>query len=279
MKSSHDKFWYYGERRESGCGARRPNLRSLAPLMGGGHRSAISLASLLNIFFGRDGAVRRPRCLTDFALVLLCVSAALGQDNLPASMVVTNPLVWDAMEKSAKTEQMNQNCLQVLGDQRCPAKASILHTESSCDCTVARMPSRPWILKRGRGRFSGRENELNGSSWPRGQGDLRGHIPRGAGPKVNADIPLTPAPFNVSARQRDMMAAQKDRQAVFRGSCAACHALPPRAGRGKCSSPKPARSVTSPIIAPQMVPDLAALKHLTYAAYWRRWITTERRAP
>ena len=40
------------------------------------------------------------------------------------------------------------------------------------------------------------------------------------------DIPLTPAPFNVMPRQRDLMAAQKDRQAVFRGNCAACHALP-----------------------------------------------------
>jgi mono/diheme cytochrome c family protein len=91
--------------------------------------------------------------------------------------------------------------------------------------------------------------------------------------KVHADIPLTPAPFNVSARQRDMMAAKKDRQAVFSGSCVSCHVLP---AAGRTGEPLFAKACAICHISDhraEMVPDLAALKHPTNAEYWRAWIT------
>lgn len=90
---------------------------------------------------------------------------------------------------------------------------------------------------------------------------------------VHADIPLTPAPFNVSARQRDMMAAQKDRQAVFSGSCAACHSMPTLGRTGEPLFTKACAICHVSTHRAAMVPDLATLTNATSADYWRTWIT------
>lgn len=91
--------------------------------------------------------------------------------------------------------------------------------------------------------------------------------------KVHADIPLTPAPFNVSARQQDVLVARKDRQAVFQGSCAACHALPAAGHTGEALFTKACAICHVSRQRAHFVPDLAALKHSPDADYWRKWIT------
>ncbi len=190
------------------------------------------------------------------------------------SMTSTNPLAWDAMEKFAKKEEMNQGASFVFWvTNTSSSSASILHTESSCDCTVAKMPSQPWILKPGETGSLGVKMNLLGRHGRVTKEIFVGTSHGGQVLKVHADIPLTPAPFNVSPRQRDMMAAQKDRQAVFSGSCAACHASPAAGRTGASLFSKTCGICHISDHRAAMVPDLAALKHPTDADYWRRWIT------
>jgi mono/diheme cytochrome c family protein len=204
--------------------------------------------------------------------LLLIVHASSAQ--LPSTITSTNPFIWDAMEKFTKTEEMNQGAAFTFWvTNTSSSNASIIHTESSCDCTVAKMPSQPWVLKPGESGFLSVKMNLMGRHGRVTKEIYVGTSHGGQLLKVHADIPLTPAPFNVSARQRDLMAAQKDRQAVFGGSCAACHALPTA---GRIGEPLFAKACAICHVSDHraaIVPDLAALKHATNAEYWRTWIT------
>ena len=192
----------------------------------------------------------------------------------PPSVISTNPLVWDAMEKFSKKEEMNQGAsFEFWVTNTSSSNASIIHTESSCDCTVAQMPSQPWVLKPGESGSLGVKMNLLGRHGRVTKEIFVGTSHGGQFLKVHADIPLTPAPFNVSPRQRDMMAAQKDRQAVFSGSCAACHALPAANRIGSSLFSKACAICHVSDHRAAMVPDLAVLKHPTDADYWRSWIT------
>jgi mono/diheme cytochrome c family protein len=209
-----------------------------------------------------------------FVFVAANVRGELILTNPPAATASTNPFVWDAMEKVAKTQEMNENASFTFWvTNTSSAEASIIHTESSCDCTVAKLPSRPWVLKPGESGSLGVKMNLMGRFGRITKEIYVGTSHGGQTLTVHADIPLTPAPFNVSARQRDMMAAKKDRQAVFSGSCAACHALP---ALGRTSEPLFTKACAICHISEhraEMVPDLAALKHATNADYWRTWIS------
>jgi mono/diheme cytochrome c family protein len=193
--------------------------------------------------------------------------------NTPASVVSTNPLVWDAREKSTKTQAMNQNATFTFWvTNTSTADASIIHTESSCDCTVAKLPSQPWVLKAGSSGSIDVKMNLMGRTGRVSKEIYVGTSHGGQTLTVHADIPLTPAPFNVSARQRDMMAAKKDRQAVFSGSCAACHSLPTVGRVGEPLFEKACAICHISTHRAQMVPDLATLKSVTSPDYWRAWI-------
>lgn len=225
---------------------------------------------------------QRTRAVQDTAAPILLLFAALflaqgGSAQIPAMLsylASTNPLVWDAREKFAKQAEMNQNATFTFWvTNTSSSNAFIVHTESECDCTVTKMPSQPWVLQPGEsgsldvkmnllGRFGRVTKEIYVGTSHGGQ-TLR----------VNADIPLTPAPFNVSARQRDQMAAKKDRQAVFGGGCAACHALPATGRTGEALFTKACAICHISTQRAAMVPDLAALRTPTHADYWRTWIT------
>jgi len=77
-------------------------------------------------------------------------------------------------------------------------------------------------------------------------------------------------------RTRNQQAAALDRQAVFKGSCAACHAEPTVGKLGEelyrtgCAICHDAENRAA------MVPDLRALKHQTGADGWRQWIADSR---
>jgi mono/diheme cytochrome c family protein len=186
----------------------------------------------------------------------------------------SNPLVWDSMVKEIKLkETANITLFTFWVTNTSSSNATIAAFESTCDCTVPESPALPWVLKPGasdsmkvRMRTLGRFGQITKQI-----GVHTSHGPQIL--TVTADIPLTPAPFNVSGRLRDQMAAQEDRQVVFRGSCAACHALPAVGRTGKPLFDAACAICHISTHRAAMVPDLAALPHPTDAAHWRTWIT------
>jgi mono/diheme cytochrome c family protein len=204
----------------------------------------------------------------------LPTAIASAATNATPALISTNPLVWDSMEKFTNKTEMNQNAVFTFWvTNTSSSNASIIHIESSCDCTVAKMPSQPWVLKPGESGSLNVKMNLMGRHGRVSKEVFVGTSHGGQMLKVHADVPLTPAPFNVSARQRDLMAAQKDRQAVFKGSCAACHAWPAADRLGEPLFTKACAICHISQHRAAIVPDLTALKHPTNAEYWRSWIT------
>jgi hypothetical protein len=186
-----------------------------------------------------------------------------------------NPLVWDALIKQTNPPAMGRMISFTFWVTNTSLQdAAILNTISSCDCTVAEMPAKPWVLKPG----AGGALKVNLTTLGRfGLVTKQVGLETSHGPQlltVRADIPLTPAPFNESGRARDRMTAQTDRQAVLqRTDCAACHALPTVGRMGESLFTKACAICHISDHRAEMVPDLATLKREMNADYWRAIVT------
>lgn len=143
----------------------------------------------------------------------------------------------------------------------------ITDVKTSCGCTLAKLPSQPWLLA------SGASGNLELTI------DLRGKTgtlvksatleTRRGVRTVVFQVILPPAPpLDAAARARNLQLAATDRQAVFTGDCVRCHVTPTaglsgeplyKAACGICHAAEHRAS---------MVPDLAHLGHPTNRDYW-----------
>jgi mono/diheme cytochrome c family protein len=218
-----------------------------------------------------------------FRLLRLCfatLAATLAARADPPPVLIastdSNPLVWDAMEKQQVLPGMtNLAVFTFWVTNNSTSEAVIGSVVAECDCTVIDAGKVfPWTIAPGKG------GPLNIRVNIRGRfGDFVKTVTvhSAHGPQVltvSMKIPLTPAPSNVSVRQRDLMMAKADRQALFRGSCAVCHAAPTAGLTGAALFTKACAICHQAETRAEMVPDLAALKHPTDADHWRRWITS-----
>ena len=191
-----------------------------------------------------------------FALGL--VLPALGQTNAPAPNILPPPnlvpatvLAWDAELKEYNASTNDQSAAFTFWVTNVsPAEVSILSVSSSCGCTVAQLPSQPWVLRPGangplkvtvdlRGRYGAvmKGVTVNSSAGVKAL-VVRANVPQPAslptGFAVPASAATTPQPASpammTDARARNLQVALGNRQAVFKGDCARCHAEP---GRGK----------------------------------------------
>ena len=216
-------------------------------------------------------------------LIQLCYVSLVGtlaqQAEIPLTPAVSdepNPLVWDAIEKKQEMPGMTNLALFTFWVTNNSASNVVIGwVEAECDCTVVDAATVfPWTIAPGTG------GPLHVRVNIRGRFGLfvktvTVHTSHGSQVlTVSMKIPLTPAPSNVSVRQRDVMAAKADRQAVFRGSCAACHAAPTVGLTGTALFEKACGICHQAEQRAEMVPNLAALKHPTDADHWRRWITS-----
>jgi cytochrome c5 len=210
-----------------------------------------------------------------FATLAATLAARAEVPPVPLASTDSNPLVWDAMEKKQVLPGMtNLAVFTFWVTNNSTSDAVIGWVEAECDCTVIDASKVfPWTIAPGAG------GPLNIRVNIRGRfGDFVKTVTvhTAHGPQVltvSMKIPLTPAPSNVSVRQKDLMVAKADRQALFRGSCAMCHAVPTVGLTGAALFTKACAICHQAEPRAEMVPDLAALKHPTDADHWRRWIT------
>lgn len=208
--------------------------------------------------------------------LLVAMDARAEDTPAPALSNPAHPLVWDALEKKMDLPGMTNLASFTFWVTNSSASEVVIGAvEADCECTVVEARTAfPWTIG------PGASGPLNVRVNIRGRFGLfvktiLVHSSHGSQLlTVSMKIPLTPAPSNVSARQRDVMAAKADRQAVFSGSCAACHAAPTLGLSGKALFEKACSICHEAEPRAEMVPDLAALKHPTDADHWRRWITS-----
>ncbi len=207
------------------------------------------------------------------ALAAFALPFAPCAQELPLAGLTNSPhpLVWDALLKHADVPGMTNIVYFTFWVTNLSSQeATILATETSCDCTVVEASKKlPWLIPPGGGGSIDVKVNTMGKY---GTVTKTITVRTSHGNQVltlDMKIPLTPAPFNVSARQKDMMAAIADRQAVFKGNCAPCHAAPASNASGAPLFESVCGICHTAEHRASMVPDLALLNHPTSAEYWR----------
>lgn len=153
-----------------------------------------------------------------------------------------------------------------------PHEVTINAVRTSCGCTVPKLPAVPWKLA------SMASGSFDVALDARGAGGIMTKsvtIDSTAGYRyltVRALIPTSASPAAAADRARNLQIALADRQAVFKGDCAACHLQPALAQYGQalfktacgiCHEAEPRAA---------MVPDLRATERPSDRDYWGNWI-------
>lgn len=182
------------------------------------------------------------------------------------------PLVFDSDRKHFESDTLVTNTVFTFRlTNMSPDVVVIEKVTTSCGCTIAKLPSQPWPLKPGEDGELIINMDLRGKSGALVKGAV---VHSSAGQKalqVIAKLPAPPTNNQMGNRAKNIQMALADRQAVFRGSCVACHVVPAMGKVGKplydaaCGICHDAEHRAS------MVPDLTRLQHGTNAAYWKHW--------
>lgn len=182
-----------------------------------------------------------------------------------------DPLAWDAAFKEVMAHAGDTNVqVRFIVTNQSPAAIVIQDVSPSCACSRVTAPPRPWVLEPGElGRLLV-TTDVRGKS-----GALVKTVVlstsvglRAASYRITIQEPLTEA-----QRKRNQDLAAANRQAVFKGECAKCHAEPAEGKSGRelyaaaCGLCHEAEHRAS------MVPNLKSLKQPASRAYWLKWIT------
>ena len=195
----------------------------------------------------------------------------------PSAPVPANPFVWDAMSKE-NTPKPGENSVNFTFwvTNTGPTEARIDAVSTSCGCTVAQLPSTPWIFKPGDSGPLTASMNLVGKF---GLVQKLVHVSTSAGQqslmvRANAPIPDTGGTaISLSSREKNQLMTLGDRQAVFKGDCVKCHVEPAKDRHGEKLFIAACGICHVSDHRAAMVPDLTAVKTATNADYWRAWIT------
>lgn len=213
-------------------------------------------------------------CLSGMSLLFLGaqVSPTAPTPTPPTGASRPHPLVWDAMEKTYHPQ---------IGETNAPfsfwvtntSKGNVLisNVSPSCGCTVADYP-KPWNLAPGDSGEVKANMNIAGKSGT--QVKILTVTSTGGPSQVLTMKVLIPKDEDEARRARNMAAAAKDRQVVFKGDCASCHVEPLKGKMGKelfvagcniCHEPETGHRA-------EIVPDLKKLPFPTTKAYWKKII-------
>lgn len=190
----------------------------------------------------------------------------------PANLPMTN-LVFDAEVKEQRAKPLEYNLsftFAVTNASEVPVVIGSVRT--SCGCTVAKVPDLPWKLEvGGHGTFD-ISMDLHGK---RGSITKSVFISTDQGSKTIYVRGILPDPESMTPDQRkqNQLLAKADRQAVFKGQCASCHATPTINKTGSALFEAACNICHSTAHRAEMVPDLSLVKASRDRDYWMKWIT------
>lgn len=199
-------------------------------------------------------------------LVSLTCAAAQGALVKPPPV---EGLEWDAAEKTYAAKSDDTEALFTFTvTNRTAEPVEIRSTATSCHCTVATAPRKPWILAPGASdTLSVRVDLLS----RRGGLTKTIYVDTSIGEEVllvHVNIP----PNRAVMREMNVMAARENRQAVLKGDCASCHVAPTLGKMGAELFTTACQICHGSPVRASMVPDLAVANVRRDAAYWDKWI-------
>ena len=199
-------------------------------------------------------------------LVLVC-------SVLIATAAEKSALVWDAIEKTIEPRFGDGAAELVFKATNTSDHAvTIEQVRPSCGCTVVDLPATPWMLAPGASGllratvdFSGKEGVLTKSLFVTSTEGAQTLL-------IHVKIPA----MDEAMRLRNQRAAQANRQAVFRGDCASCHAAPAAQKTGGELFQAACEICHFPSRRASMVPDLLVARSHRDEGWWRTWIADGR---
>lgn len=197
------------------------------------------------------------------------------QQGTPPNQIPDSMIAWDSVNKDStvpfgSAEAKFEFSLTNISS----GPITITSVATSCGCTVAKLPAQPWFLAPGsNGEIHVTMNILNKS----GRITKIVTVNSDKGSKmllVNTTIlPGTGSAGAMGDRERNQQIATADRQAVFRGDCARCHAQPAQNKYGKDLYVAACGVCHESDHRATMVQNLHAIPQETNADFWRNWIT------
>lgn len=177
------------------------------------------------------------------------------------------PLAFDAIHKQVSVRAGQTNAVVTfLVTNRSSIPVVVRDVVPSCGCSEASFPAKPWSLAPGGRGVITITTDVRGKT-----GSLLKtvyvHTATGLPSQLTYQVDIV-APASPEDRARNQQLAKTDRQAVFRGDCARCHADPTRGKVGRelyaaaCGICHDAEHRAS------MVPDLKSLKRPLSGDYW-----------
>jgi mono/diheme cytochrome c family protein len=184
-----------------------------------------------------------------------------------------HPLVWDAMQKAAAPKFEDGVARFEFHVTNTSSRPVIVrYVQASCGCTTVDAPRMPWTLAPGaRGTvkaavdFLGKEGEI-------AKDLLIGTVEGTQRLVMVIQVP----PMDPGMRERNQALAAANRQAVFKGQCASCHAAPAESRFGSDLFEAVCAICHQSKHRAAMVPDLGLAKEKRDAAWWTRWIAEGR---
>jgi mono/diheme cytochrome c family protein len=186
----------------------------------------------------------------------------------------TSPLAWDADVKENTTTNGETSVPFVFGVTNVSKEEVVITgTQASCQCTVASLPSTPWVLGPGsNGQINVAVNVAGkiGTVTKNVTIYLSNYPPQNL--TVKAEIP-PPPPMSDEERVKNQELAKSNAQAIFKGTCADCHLTPSRGRTGAylyetlCGVCHEAGQRQA-----SMVPNLHSLPKPTDYEFWKKTI-------
>jgi mono/diheme cytochrome c family protein len=182
-------------------------------------------------------------------------------------------LAWDALIKEHAAKAGETEAKFFFSATNISASDAIIErVQTSCGCTIAEIPSQPWILKP---HEDGKINVTVNFAGKSGTIFKSITVYFSSGDPKLLTIKLVLPENGQMQRLRNQQIAMMDRQKVFQdNACAHCHADPTRGKTGQELFAAACSICHESEHRATMVPDLHALNHPTDKTYWKQWITT-----
>jgi len=151
---------------------------------------------------------------------------------------------------------------------------TVISVKTSCGCTMAQLPSLPWMVPASTNGQIGVSVNLAGKV-----GTLVKTVTVGTDQgsktlvvKVIIEPPTTPA-MSEAVRLQNMQISQTNRQGLFNGNCASCHVKSIEGQYAKQLYDLVCGVCHEAVHRASMVPDLHTLTVPTDERFWRTWIS------
>ncbi len=198
--------------------------------------------------------------------------------SIPLANAAVEALVFDSIAKEQTAKSGDTEAYFTFSLTNLSTGPVLINwVRTSCGCTIAELPTTPWRIPAGSNGTFGVTVDLRGKY---GVFTKLVTLDTSQGQKilsVKMNLPAAPSGANrpggvLDSRTRNMQAALKDRQTVFKNDCARCHALPAAGRHGEPLYEAVCAICHDSPHRASMVPDLKTLKVTPTSEVWRAMI-------